>query len=160
MGNSLSAPAASAALDASGGRPEGGNPNVVEQDELQGHIGRHAATDRQERVLCLAGVGDDDRARTAKSQVEIEVGAKGNLHDAVERRGECPQARRHVGLPVVYDELRSSLASQISLLGVLAVAATRAPPKRASSMAKWPTAPAPPATKTFVPSRRPPEWQQ
>ena len=60
-----------------------------------------------------------------------------------------------VGLAVVHDVVRTGRAGERRLLSLLTVVTTVAPAQRASWIAALPTAPAPPATSTVVPSSAP-----
>ena len=71
---------------------------------------------RDHRVVRLVGVDRDDRARPGHREVQLEVGAEGDLDDAVDVVGEALHLVDGVRLAVVDDEVGAGRARQLALL--------------------------------------------
>jgi len=79
-------------------------------------------------------------------EVELEVLVKRHLDKPVDAGRRCPHGfLDDVGLAVVHDRVAPAACASAAFSGPLTVATTcPASSKRASSIAAWPTAPAPP----------------
>ena len=82
--------------------------------------------------------------------------ARGHLDDEVDAvGGDLADRRGGVVVAVVDDVVGAGGGGQAAFAGPLTVVITVAPAQRASWIAAWPTAPAPPATSTTLPARAP-----
>src|SRR5258708_30905937 len=126
----------------------------VQEHEPQDQVSAHERPDRQHRIVAIGRVGHDHAAWTDHGKVELQIRAEPDLDDTVDtaERADLIRCRRFT---VIDDQISACVLGQLAFSWLLTVVTTRAPKNFASWIAKWPTAPAPPATRIVLPSMGP-----
>jgi hypothetical protein len=124
--------------------------NRIHENELVANVAGHQVAHNQgELAATIAGVDGHGAVRRQHRDVESGVRGRRQLDEDVDPiRDEIADLVGRVAAEVVDDWSAPAAWPSFAFSSLLMVVITRAPPQRASWMAAWPTAPAPPATST------------